>query len=446
MIRQIRLVKRLGLTTVILFIIAITIVLKGGTKVEDQVQPTMITNYNNVGAIALHNNSGSIGIILDEQGNPAIINGQTDYSPSKLRNFITQLAHITAEKDLGIREDLSQFNLDNPIASAKLIFDSGSTLELFLGMENSIDSNYYLKRSDNDIVYIVSHDIGKQMQFSIDDFRDFELFPGLDRKSLLNLEGVSISSEYGSYKLLREPSETNVALFSLALPVRREIDWQKVDQQVLAPISQLMPTTFVSENESLEKYRLNKPVKTLSLTYAGKTVTVGFSDASEDEYFIADLSKQEVFLCKKEDAAFLQQSYKMLLSDSIYYSNLAEISLITISRNGKRYNMEVMGTGESLKAKTGEKQLSKADADALFSAITTIPIYEEIAGNDQISMQSSLSIIISKRNDTTDIIEFVPLEDSRYAVVVNGQANFCTHSSVVEDILSISSYTLYEDM
>jgi hypothetical protein len=241
---------------------------------------------------------------------------------------------------------------------------------------------------------------------------------------------------------VRDSSATNVALFSLASPFSGAIDWQRSDEQVLVPITKLVPTAFVSKNVPLSQYALDSPDKTLSLTYDGKTVLVGFSDAGQGDYYCADLSRQEVFLCKKESAAFLQQSYTMLLGDSIYYGNLAEVNEITILAGEKRYSMEVMGTGESLSAKSGTKQLSTADAAALFSAITTIPIAEEIEKSMQINMQSSLSIVISKRNGTIDIIDFVPFTDRRYAVIVNGQVNFSTYSSVAGDILSISEYTL----
>lgn len=442
MMQLIRLIKRLGLTAAILCVAIAIFVFTGMAKSDSQAQPAIVTNYTNVGAIALLNNSGNIGIILDEQGTPSIIDAQASHSTDKLKSFIVQLSNITAEKSLGTVKDLSVFGLDKPLATAKLLFDNGSTLQLFLGMANPIDGSYYLKRSDSDTVYTVGQSLGDLMQLSADGFRDFELFPGLDRKALLNLEAVSVTSEYGSFKLVREAAGAEVALFSLASPFRGALDWQRADQQVLVPISKLVPTDFVSDNVPLAQYALDKPTKILSLNYGGKTVSVGFSDAGQEDYYCADLSKQEVFLCKKESAPFLQQSYSMLLGDSIYYGNLAEVSYITILSEGKRYSMEVQGTGEGLNAKTGTKLLSTVDATAFFSAITTIPIADEIKSSVQVSMQSSLSIIISKRNGTTDIIDFIPMADRRCAVVVNGQANFTTYSSVASDILSISEYTL----
>ena len=42
-----------------------------------------------------------------------------------------------------------------------------------------------------------------------------------------------------------------------------------------------------------------------------------------------------------------------------------------------------------------------------------------------------------KRDGTTDILEFRPVNDRQCAVFINGRADFATYTTVVRDIISV---------
>lgn len=73
----------------------------------------------------------------------------------EIDSMLSQVASLTAESEVTDYESLADYGLDSP-ANTLTIHVGGDTVELLLGDENEILSQYYVKRADEDTVYLIS--------------------------------------------------------------------------------------------------------------------------------------------------------------------------------------------------------------------------------------------------------------------------------------------------
>ncbi len=77
-------------------------------------------------------------------------------------------AQLTAEQEIKDYEDLSEYGLDTPSNTITLTTDDGTTT-LFVGNENDMLSQYYVKTDQSDSIYLAASAIYSAYQKGIED-------------------------------------------------------------------------------------------------------------------------------------------------------------------------------------------------------------------------------------------------------------------------------------
>lgn len=399
-------------------------------------------------------NSGKVQAVLvsNEGGYTAFYNlatgiypdGVTDaelsaYSQTSMISFVFSMSHLPGVKEL--ENDTGEFGFDSP-RSEVIIFTDDDTVRLTLGRVSPVSGESYLRvAADSDGIessWLISEEYADMMLLSLQDYRRLDMFPAVSSSNLSSLQALRIGSGEESYTLQQIESDTISTFFAMLEPVEIGLNWETVYRKIITNLYSLMPDRFVSDDIPLSEYGLDAPEYTLDLFIDGYGYSCGFVRKDPSTWYCANLNSTLVSEISDEKVSFLTTDYLTLIGSSLYSLSAADASAVTASLEGSRsVSVEVSGFSESLCAAVGERQLDKTETLNLFSRITSIPAVAEMPENEDISSEPLLTMTFSLRDGGSDIIELVPLSGGRQcAVFINGQADFATYTTIVNDIIS----------
>lgn len=91
-----------------------------------------------------------------------------DIDESALEVLINKAAQITATDEVTEYDDLADFGLDDPANTVTLKTDAGLTT-IYIGSQNEITDEYYLKTGDSDTIYVVDSTTAAEFNKSVED-------------------------------------------------------------------------------------------------------------------------------------------------------------------------------------------------------------------------------------------------------------------------------------
>lgn len=401
-------------------------------------EEVLITDLSvaDIGGAAVKNSSGSYGLLQENGALIMMDEPEADWSVRKMNAFVFYFSHLRAVKTVEAEESLAEYGLDPADSVITLLLTNGEKVRLSLGKANPMDGAYYLQKEGDENLYLVEALAAALAEQSKDDFRDMRLFPDLDETGLNSLTQIQIQKD-GSFYTLERTTKQGTS-YRLSWPVEVDINWELADRMVIAPLQALEPETFVSSGRPLSEYGLDSPEKLLELTMDGRQYRIGFSEADGESLYCAELSGQMVYKVKKEQTEFLDAGYMVLLGDSVYTRNIAEISNLTLTDGTNRYSLKVKGEGENISGSLNGNRLDYLDIVQFYRNISQIPIAGELSQGESVGPKPLVTMTVQLRKGDMDVISFLPLSgsDRLYAVSLNGQIQFTTYRSVMEDIIS----------
>ena len=405
-------------------------------KTEDNLVITEVS-AGDVQAIVLKNLTGSIGLLNTPDGIGVEGAAAEDYSQSKLITLVYSLAHLTAQRTFEAPEGEEPQNLygfEKPSAQVSLLLKE-RTIRLLLGRKSPVSGEHYLQVEGAPEVYMVDEETADMMLQPVSDLRDLSMYPMLTKDMLKNLTQIKIINSKGEIVLQQIPTDTVSSFFNMTSPVTAALDWKNVDNILLNPLQKLIPKHFVSDNEPLSSYGLDKPDYTLELTLADQLYSCGFTQKDPDTWYCADLSGTLVSEVDAPAVEFLQMDFMDLIGGSIYTAAVADISRLSAKYNKKMVELELTGESTALTGSVGNQQMDYLEVLDFYDRVDAIPaaaVYNEAEPVDSSPM---LTLIVSCRNGNEDILEFYSVGKRQYAVYVNGVCEFTTYATVVSDII-----------
>lgn len=404
---------------------------------EASEQKPIITEISvgEIQAVVLKNASGSIGLWNLADG--VLVEGEDTavYSQSKLITLIYQMAHMTAERTVEVKDEtVAEFGIEDPLAVVSLLLPD-KTVHLFLGRKSPVSNEYYLKRDGDSRLFMIDGELAERMQQPVSDLKELSMYPELTGENLKQLSQISITNQNGRMVLHQLSSDTISNFFGMTEPVTAVLNWENVDKMVLNPLRELVPDHFVSDHMPLSEYGLSDPEYTLELIISGKKYACGFTQKSPDSWYCANLDGTLVSEIDAEKAGFLNTTFMDLIGNSIYSASVADIRRISANYDNRKVALDISGEGANLAASIGKKQMDSMEIMEFYGKINTIPAAAVLGENESIVSDSLLTISMTLRNGKEDILEFYPIADRQCAVSLNGTVEFSTYLTVVTDII-----------
>lgn len=400
-----------------------------------------ITDFpvSSINAIAINHSTDSIGLILHPTGIELLNQASDGYSQQKLSALVYKICHLSALRIIHPSQDtdysLSQYGLDTPSSSISLIPAQGETMRFYLGNKNPIDGSCYAKTEHDDTVYLISPDDTSMLTQSLSQLRILDLYPPLAADQLEKLEKLQVTCDGRTWSILRGADDSR-SLYHLSEPVQLPLDWQTAYKKIMEPFLKLVPDTFLSDFASPSEYGLDHPSITLTAVIDGNEYVSYFSPADGDRWYCMSRQTSQICSIPAGLVSFMTQDYMEFLSNSVYSRNLADISSLTISKNGESQEIQISGDGIYLEGRAGNQVYDYQMLADFHKHITAIPAAGLMESSDIVNTAPFMALTFTLRNGQTDILEFLPVSDRLCAISVNGNIDFLTYTSVLRDIVT----------
>lgn len=212
---------------------------------------------------------------------------ETDFpvNQSTLDSAASAVASIDSDRVLDDVDDLSEYGLDSPTNTIKIVTKSDdedgddTTTTLYVGDENSSTSQYYVRKDDDEkTVYLVDSSCVEPFTKTLSDYAQIEDFPAIS--STDTITKISVKGDK-SYKLTKD-ADTSV------WSVKGDSGEEKADS---ATVSSLV-TSFGSmaynsladyKCEDKSKYGLDKPYATITVDYQEEVTADDKDEDTQDD-------------------------------------------------------------------------------------------------------------------------------------------------------------------
>ena len=430
------------------------LLLTTGTSPKDRTGKPVETVYGinslnvvDISAVAVKNRTGAYGFIIGPDGSTTLVSEPeitgADYSQEEMQAFIFILSKLSAVQAIDTKGTLAEFGLEEPQARISLILKDSRTLRFSLGSQSPVNEDYYFRKEGDERVYLIGQVTAELMLRSRLDYWNRQLLPKIATESIEDLKGISLSAKSGAARSWRIQHEGNFS-FRLAEPVSVPLKADTVFSLLILPLTSFYPQSFVALSEELSVYGLDKPDYELTVAYADGTFAVHFSQDGKGGYYAAKAGSPAVFQVSEEGADFLSVTYRGLLGDYIYNGDITTAERIefrglpgsvplTLSILGEESQSYGIMNGISI---PGDR-LAKALEPLYRIGITGEP--ERDAASQEAARKAAkqapqATVRIKNRNGTTDVLEFLPADEARSFVRVNGNIYFTAYTQAAEAI------------
>lgn len=428
-----------GIAGILLFLIAALFAGMGKSR-EEEAETCMVSDISAgaVAGMAVTNAGGMTAFVIQGKEIEVVDAPEgTEFSDSVKKAFLYQMAHMPAIRKMDTVDSLKKYGLEEYRAAVVLLLKDGSRERFFLGDPAPFDSGWYLRKENDENLYLVDNAIAEMMQYTVDDFRRITVLPE-DMKSVASELTRLTLRHQGECMEIRCGRREGTAWYFLEKPYQVALNWQKVQSELLEPVSDLKCSGFVSEGASFEEYGFySEDAYQLILETEENTWELFFLPTEENDFYCAETGNSQVVLISGEAASFLTCSPAELMDATLYPGNAADMESVEVSAEGISGTLRISGQGELLHSYCNEKLLSQAETIDLFETLTMLPPAEVFDSGEELSGKSLLTIYFKRKDGTEDIVNLIPVSERRCAVVMNGTASFTTYTATAEEILRV---------
>lgn len=394
---------------------------KEAAEADESVQAVDI-NSDDVSAVAFLSDDGE-EVILEKEDDSWTKKDEPDFplDQDTVSGAVSGISDLTADQELSEAEDLSEYDLDEPDNEITLTTEEGEETVIQIGMKNDSTSQYYIRKSDDEKIYLVAASSIDPFMNSVYDFAEADTFPAVTSSTITE---VKVEKENG-YELSQDSA-------TLGWNVSDGQETEKADTTkagtVTSAIGALMYGDFVDYNcTDGAKYGFDDPYAVITAKY------------TEEEEIEADTDDTEV--SEEEDAA--EETSEEAEAEAEEVSGEAETEAKEVSGEGS--GEEEMGSEE---ASEDEDNSETEDAASDEAESTEASGDEDDASEEEepetVTVDKELVIYVG---DETEGSRYVKVNDSAqvYTITEDSLADILDNS--VEDFYNLTvSYLSVNDL
>lgn len=405
---------------------------KEAAEADESVQAVDI-NSDDVSAVAFLSDDGE-EVILEKEDDSWIKKDEPDFplDQDTVSGAVSGISDLTADQELSEAEDLSEYDLDEPDNEITLTTEEGEETVIQIGMKNDSTSQYYIRKSDDEKIYLVAASSIDPFMNSVYDFAEADTFPAITSSTITE---VKVEKEDG-YELSQDSA-------TLGWNVSDGQETEKADTTkagtVTSAIGALMYGDFVDYNcTDGAKYGFDDPYAVITAKY------------TEEEEIEADTDDTEV--SEEEDAA--EETSEEAEAEAEEVSGEAETEAEEVSGEAETETEEVSGEGSGeeemgSEEASEEKDNSETEDAASDEAESTEASGDEDAASEEeepetITVDKELVIYVG---DETEGSRYVKVNDSAQVYTITEDSLADILDNTVEDFYNLTvSYLSVNDL
>lgn len=339
---------------------------------------------------------------------------------------------------------LSEYGLDSPAATCRVELADGSAKTLLLGNE-APSGGRYMSLQGEDGVYIVTHNLPLYLTRSAASYVETDVIPSKDdfpEGTDTNVKYVFIGGKKRAenVEIIMDPNYVSDETASTPYVMTQPIDYpvnSTTTGDLVTYASGMSFTECVEIRPTPERvafYGLDDPDYTLVFRFADKEVRIGFADAGEFCYAKMD-GFDAVFTAYPTYTSFLSNPADTYMSRLTFTKPLSALSGLTVNYAGGAHVFKVDRDGGGIIPSCGGLKLD-ADNFKLFYENLIMTLSEGRLDSVP-AAPAALTLTYSFNDGSADVkVEFVPVDNMRYAYLIDGEGVFFVLKSQVDAIIS----------
>ena len=339
---------------------------------------------------------------------------------------------------------LSEYGLDSPAATCRVELADGSAKTLLLGNE-APSGGRYMSLQGEDGVYIVTHNLPLYLTRSAASYVETDVIPSKDDYP----EGTDVNVKYvflggkkraENVEIIMDPNYVSDETASTPYVMTQPIDYpvnSTTTGDLVTYASGMSFTECVEIRltpERLASYGLDDPDYTLVFRFADSEVKIDFADAGDFCYAKMD-GFDAVFTAYPTYTSFLSNSADTYMSRLTFTKPLSALSGLSVSYAGGAHVFKVDRDDSGIIPSCGSLKLD-ADNFKLFYENLIMTLSEGRLDSVP-TAPAALTLAYSFNDGSPDVkVEFVPVDNMRYAYLIDGEGVFFVLKSQVDAIIS----------
>lgn len=375
--------------------------------------------------------------IEKNNSNYSIKNCSYDLDKSTVNSIFNAFSRLTALQVIDKSPlNLDKYGLKSPGSQITVNMNDGKKYVYILGNKVPTGDGYYFKVYDKNIVYMISASTAENFIRKISDLRN---------KDVVNIDSSDVKyvdiSNAGSKEIELKQTGNNIWAMTKPYDNQQNADEGQLSNNVLNPISSIKASDFVEDDaKDLKKYGLDTPKTSIIVkTSKGQTNLIFGNTSSDGSVYFKKSDSSEIYTL---DAGIYKSLSGLkpfdLVSKNVYYANADGIDKISISYNGKDYELAIDRSNKKKTVyKLNNNTISESKFQNIYSGLSGLSVDSEIDKKIPENPEIKLTYILNKDGGGGEAnISFVPYNSDFYAVFRDGKCDFVISKYQVQKVIN----------
>lgn len=397
------------------------------------------TESEDIARINIKNSSEEYFLTTD--GDKWVLNGDSSIKikKSSLDSLLFSLSSVSVKKVIAENdENANDFGFNNPLGYAELIFKDGTNAKITVGGKTLDGQDYYIMVPGDNKIYMKNAYGTESLIPFISSLRDLSLV-SIDTSDINNITEFYMSKRGSMAVKLKNNVDVNDenadARWRMIKPVTAVMNGQNFADKIVSCFESFNASKVIEDHpKNLADYGLNNPYAEFSISTKDAAFSFKVGDETENFRYITMSGQSAVYLIDKTKLSFLDVSYIDLMSNLIHVEYIKDVNKVTIASQDKKYDMEIKGEGEKAEYFINGKKIHKSSFSKAYQAVIGISL-DSLDLSDEPKINNEAYIKYSKKDGTETLVEFLPVNDRNYRVVVNGEGNSVTNKKNLDNAL-----------
>ncbi len=290
--------------------------------------------------ITVSDSSGTYDLILEEKGwNWGENSAAFRINNTKVSQVAAVLSDLSSTKVIEENaQNLSQYGLENGIEISFSLTD-GSKHSVKLGSATPTNTGYYIKKSEENKIYMISTDDGEALYIDRNQIKSPYIL------DVTSNEITNISLERNQ-KVIFDAEKNENGTWELISPVSNvNVDHSEISA-IVEPSIRVASYKYIEENPTdLSKYGLDTPSYALELATEEQSSKVIFGDIPDDDAYgiyalVSNDDYSEVVIFPKDSTVF-KKNTEDVINPLLYGHQNSKIDSVNLTLDGKKIEMSV---------------------------------------------------------------------------------------------------------
>lgn len=350
-----------------------------------------------------------------------------------VRALVNTCSSVSAKKIVADTLDGAEsFGFTNPTGYAELYFADGTTKKFVVGNQTLDGQDYYITMSDDSKVYLKNAYGTESLIPQSQSLRDLLLI-SIDPSDLNAIRSFSMSTQGKLDVKIENLSENG---WKMTLPIYAQPKGQIFVNDILNQFESFHATYVIEDHaKNLDKYGLHKPYAEFMIATNQQTYEMIVGNETGSYRFLKPKNTDTIYAVSTSALQFLELGYMDLMSSLIHIEYIDKISQVEVVSGQTKYEMKIVDENGSLQYYINEKPFKKEEFSKAYQLVIGICL-DSIDLSKVPDIEATSYIKYTRKDGEVSLVEFLPINERNYRVIVNGQGNSITNKKNLEDVIN----------